>query len=476
MTQASQGTASSRSEERWFLLRVLLLVIGLIAGFFIILALRSQKDLSKYPHARLPDGTWLIIRQINVGTDHSIEVPYPFKRRFRTGQRSYLQTLSTSTDRMGIWMMRLDDQGEALDLDWFKAVEAQVDDPRVIKPRHYQRRYNRTNNSSGDSTGMEGFSKAEPFGSRTLMDIDLVHFDLPMIRPQAESITLKIYDGSGIVVTQLKFAPPPLPTQSVENWSPDPLPATQSDGDVSVTLTGVDFRQESHQPGMTVLPQLKFEHRGQPSVTWGSICRLKDPAGNSVDSWNCDLPPGESAWKLTLSASQLPNGRFQADERLILPAKSLAPDGQLKMLSESYDINGLSVSLIGLGGQGPVSFELPGSRNQYETAEFEQGQMNHGWSTNCQANRCKVSFSTGCPFLITRRSKSDSSRVMQLLIRDQNGKSLSSFLTSTIDQLSFHFFELKPETESIELEFIVQKERHFEFIITPPRSDDIKSQ
>ncbi len=476
MTSIPTEQISSKREERWFAARLLFLFVAVVAGLFGLISLRGNITSSKYPRVKLPDGSWLVARQVTVGKVHAIEIPYPLDVQFRRWQPSYKQPHMTSEDRTVVWLMRENDRGEKLDLDWLKRVEIDVGDPRPFTPHQYHRQNIQSNSGSGSGTGSSGFSDAKPFAAATPMEIALIHFDFPLLRPRDTKMVVKVFDGSDTLIAELPLPYIPPPSLSTVQWEPDPLPASRMDVNLTVTLNSVDFFATSENNGVYVSPRLTYEHDGMTSTTWGSSEIFHDLLGNQSYAWNCDLSPAESAWKMTLRMSQHTNGRFLPEETKKLPSRPLTPARQLDAVSETYKVNGHSVSIVGMGGQGPLDFTLRNSNARFKTGEYQPQQYGTGMSSRCSNNQCDVEFSSGLPFLITSDSLGQQDSYVTIVFRDQDGEILPQRGSSGTQGLLFWFFDPKPTSTSVEIEIIVQKYRHAEFLIAPPKPDEIKKR
>jgi hypothetical protein len=473
---SASAEASSKREERWFAARLLFLFVAVVAGFFGLMSLRTNTTSSKYPRVKLPDGSWLVARQVTAGKIHAIEIPYPLGVQFRRWQQSYKQPHMTSEDRTVVWLMRENNRGEWLDLDWLKRVEIDVGDPRPFTPRQYHRQNVQSHSSGGSGTGSTGFSDAKPFAAATPMEIALIHFDFPLLRPRDAKMIVKVFDGSDTLIAELPLPYIPPPSLSTEQWEPDPLPASRTDGNMTVTLNGVDFFATSENDGVYVSPRLTYEHDGAASTTWGATEVFHDLLGNQSYAWNCDLSTAESAWKMKLRISQRPEGRFLPEETKKLPARLLTPARQLDVVAETHKVNGLAVSIVGMGGQGPLDFTLPKLNSRFKTGEYQPQQYGTGMSSRCSNNQCDVEFSSGQPFLITSDSLGQQDSYVTIIFRDQNGELLPQRGSTGTQGLMFWFFDPKPTSTSVEIEIIVQKYRQAEFLIAPPKPDEIKKR
>lgn len=476
MTTVTAESQTGRREELWFVARLFVWLLLAVACFFGLMQFRAQFYSPGQFKAKLPDGTWIVVRGISIGTAHSVDVPYPLDVQLRRMQRRYNESHTTSMDRLVMWVTRENDRGAKLDLDWFLRAELDVGDPAKVKPEQYHRQVIQSYSSSGSGAGRTGFGDAKPFGSMTKVDTALIRFAFPLIRPRQGQMRLNVVDGAGTTVATVSIPFQPLPGLSAEIWQPDPLPASRTDGNVTVTLDAVKFYDNPEYGGVSVVPQLSFVHDGQPSKTWAATHELVDLLGNRSQTWNCDLSPTEPAWKLRLTMAQMANGRFTPAESIRLPLRPLAPKGQFVLAGESYTVNGEKVSLIGSGGPGPLEFQLPNSSSEFKTSAYRPGQTSFGTSSRCGNSKCKVEFSSGNPFLITTDLSGQRDAKVEVVLRDQAGEQLTQRMTSSAEGFRFWFFEPKPTSTSVEVELIVQQQRHAEFLISPPKPDEIQKR
>lgn len=472
----TRDATSGKSEERWFLIRLVVLFALAVMVFGLLVSLRGGFLAAKFPRAQLPDGTWLVARSVSVGTRHAVEVPFPRHVQYSRWQRNFLDSTTTQTERMVIWLTRENDKGQMLDLDWFGRCELVYTDQLRVGPRQYHKQIVQNNGSSGNGTGERGYGDAKPFGSsKQVMDAAVVRFELPLQRPRDGKMTLAVYDGAKNVVAQLELPVPDLPGRSFDVWQPDPLPATRTVGDLTVTLTSIKRYRDPDSIFISVMPYLQYSIEGKPAGSWSAIHELTDALGNSCQSWNSDLSPLETAWKLKLTMSQMTSGQFSPKETLKLPLKSFASTGQLLLLSETHTVNQSAVTVIGLGGAGPIEFTLPNSNSQFKTGAYNPGSHGFGMSTSCRNSQCDVSISSGAPFVVTSARPAPDSSV-QLVIRDQSGEVLNKNSQGSVEGLTFWFFEPKPTSTQIEIQIIAQKLRYAEFLIAPPTSMEVEGR
>ena len=463
----------ARREERRFLLRLIVLIAAGIGVFVLLTMFRGSGGNSQFPRVQLADGTWLVVRGVTTGTKHSIEIPYPFEIQLSRWTRSYTNDRSTDSNRMMIWVTHENHRGEVLGLDWFARCQLVTGDGEQTNPREYHRQVIQGAGSTGAGVGSTGFSDATKYSPSKPLQMAIVNLNLPLQRPREGMMTLDVFDASGQIVAQLKLPYPAISEPIPDDWEPDPLPATRTVGDLTVTLDSVKYSSYPGQSNLSVQPQLKFLHGGQPSTTWSGSPQISDPLGNSCSAWDCDLPRSEKAWKLKVSLAQSASGRFLPSESRRLPLIPLTPAKQLKLLTKTETVNDVPVSIVGMGGAGPFEFTLPQSFSHFKSGEYKPGQYGAGISTRCSGTRCDVDLTSGHPFVVTGDPTPGQGEVVELVFRDQAGELLKRYGLSGTDGVRFWYFEPAPTTTDIEIEIICQKLRTVEFLIQPPKPEDI---
>jgi hypothetical protein len=140
--------------------------------------------------------------------------------------------------------------------------------------------------------------------------------------------------------------------KTFSQWAPDPLPNTQSDGDLSVTLNKLTIAPSPYNRGGN-LPkndpankgvQVDFDvqQNGHAATNWNAVqVETSDATGNDVRGWinnfrqNGDTPnyfyqpglwPNESAWKVRLEFSR--SSGFNDDELLTFTNVPVKPGNE----------------------------------------------------------------------------------------------------------------------------------------------------
>lgn len=471
----SPESLPSQSEERRFGLKLAVVLAVLLLVPLIAMVVRSDSQVSQFPRVRLPDGTWLVARAVTVGKNHAVQFRLPMQEQLQRWALARTIQHTSADNRMAIWLTRVNAKGQALDLEWFHKAEIAITDDLTIHADHFHLDHMKTMSSGGSGTGRDGFSDSKSLAaSSQVHSIACARCDFPLLRPREGTFRLKVYDGSRNVVAELDIPYPKLPIEPDDDWELDPLPVSRNDGNLKVTLKRVEFRRSHEQDELRVQPILEFLHDDQPSTTWYSSGMLTDPLGNSAYIWRTDLSTMEPIWKLDLTLSQNPKGRFVPEERGKLPAITIPADGQVTYQSIKQIINGVAIDVIGVIGKGPQKFTLPLTNTTIKTGEYKAGESSTGMSWSNSSNKVEITLYSGHPCVIT--SNSGQGHNVAMLATDQDGESLSTTGWSSGHHMLFWHFEPKQTSKSVTVEFIVEKQRHVQFFIAPPKPEDIKQQ
>src|SRR5262249_16010341 len=152
------------------------------------------------------------------GLTHPLEIPYPFDIQVSRWQRSYTNSHTTDKNRTVVWLTHENSRGEILDLDWFGKCQLVYAEDFRVNPRYYHRQVATANNSSGSGVGSDGYNDAKPFGPSKKLDMAVVNFDLPLLRPREGSMQLDVFDGTGKQIARLNVPYPKVPNMLDEDW------------------------------------------------------------------------------------------------------------------------------------------------------------------------------------------------------------------------------------------------------------------
>jgi hypothetical protein len=172
-------------------------------------------------------------------------------------------------------------------------------------------------------------------GNQIKNGVEIMGFALDAFPRRDRKMILRVADwgnGSGMHIAKGEFVVSNPGPRSFPDWQPDPLPDTQSDGDLDVTLTkcawvaqGFMFGNVTAPPGdsmrKAVAVTFHFEQNGNIATNWQPVAIVtSDATGNhsSLNGWSSShddkgdptmtyqwgLWPEEKAWKLRVEMSR----------------------------------------------------------------------------------------------------------------------------------------------------------------------------
>ena len=159
-------------------------------------------------------------------------------------------------------------------------------------------------------------------------------------------------------------------------WTPDSLPVTRRDSDVSATLTDFvagstrDPKESSYWAGRALTrATFRLEQAGHPHPSWKvQSVIISDATGNtwkpSLEEDSPDLRasgdlgaefigalwPSEPAWKLRVEFSR--TNDFEADELWASPNIPVPAANSVLNLNSRYEVSGIQLNVVAIGGVG----------------------------------------------------------------------------------------------------------------------------
>ena len=240
---------------------------------YIVFAARGDNVLAE---ATLPDGTILRLEQVTFGPKQTLVVQRGSPPLEPAGHQSEPE-ISASAEfgevfpQCGIWLTRRDPQtGEPLDLDWLSHCTA-VDANGWECTSGFAGRCHWSKGSPTSPYQETLFRDKSPFAALPpgqYQEIVVGAF-LPLFTPKDGRFPLRVYNTQGEVVATFDVPYPTAPPERQE-LAPVTLPATQSAGDLTVTLersTGRRNRRmhpcaEKRLPTLKLQPQVTFTWQG----------------------------------------------------------------------------------------------------------------------------------------------------------------------------------------------------------------------
>ncbi|MCH5373320.1 MAG: hypothetical protein JJ992_05050, partial [Planctomycetes bacterium] len=281
-------------------------VLAAVVAGVLMFALRAKdrpvqiRRASSVAQQRLADGSILVLEQVTFGREHHFHDGVrgaPAQGLVEPVSPSEGRTIRTSEDMIVVWFTQWDPTtGKPRDFDWFLRCVALDSHGCEIENRDKGRYAQQRNGSSGEHGGRGPFSRLTggPY------DMILTHFGLPVFRSDGESFTLRLYDKQNRRVADFDVPDPRPVGLTYDEWKPQPLPVTESDGDVSLSLISLTARvSESKQTfdgvsltenRVRLTPLFQTKQAGEPTDDWNSrSLRVFDALGNQASVWDCNL-------------------------------------------------------------------------------------------------------------------------------------------------------------------------------------------
>jgi hypothetical protein len=186
-------------------------------------------------------------------------------------------------------------------------------------------------------------------------------------------------------------APPPVAAR----WVAQPLPITNSMGDVSFSLTQLNVKTNAtshkylgnHGIPVHLVPKYQTTEGGQPSTNWQALeNELYDSSGNFASGMYGDLSclsPREAAWKLRVKFFASESSHAASNTTWTLPGLTVPEHGKFVLLQTARDLQGVPIKAIAFAGAGDFIYSnnIP---TPIPAADVPQGEssLNTSWNNN----------------------------------------------------------------------------------------------
>lgn len=445
--------------------------------------------------AVLSDGSVLVLHDLTDGPQ--LELPLRevswWERLFgtrRTTERFHASNYGNNS--LTLWLARYDAQsGQPLEFDWWSHSIVRTSDGQEIPDQRYALRLTRQTHphtSTSSSSSARPFSTLKP-GSYSHI---LYASQVSRVRSSDGHVEIDIYHADDGHVATLS-APLPVPATGYPAWTPDALPVTKSDGDLAVTLRSItsQLQLDSSSPGRPprhdVDVELAVEQEGELTQQWSSRhTSLADALGNTSGTYDCTLPPGEAAWKVRVQLfrseeAALLQGPLPSDgqstpadpttnsvarlvvEDVPLPDHDPATTPNSTLSGETATINGVTVTLLGVGGPGVSEYTLKtarSGRSSYSAGDGIQTEFRPPDATlSIDNNKRHIAFSIA--------GDTPDQRVVMMLT-DQNGVRLKTDHERRMEEARVMTFEADEWVTAVNVYVTVQRARNVEFTVAPP--------
>jgi WD40 repeat protein len=435
----------------------------------------------------MPDGTLLVLEDVTFGQRHQFQIDLPPPPGFSLFPRPTVRQIDeySNGERTMVWFSRRDlATGRFLDFDWWShsialddhGCEVRDDDAGLRSLSH----------SGGGSTAGTRPLSVRTFGSSPEPQAIIVHSAIRPFRHDGETFTLRLYNFAGDMVGEFDV-PDKNPARGTwPVWTPEPLPAEKSAGDVSVRLSAVtagihvwnrgDGTEEEH---VNIQYPTQVLLNGQPTEDWYvQTSQLYDALGNAASNWDCTLCPEESAWRLWMRLLRKETAEFAAHESWTATPIDLPERDTGAFLQETQQVNGVDVAIIAVGGPGSVTYENIAKRGHSSSSG---GSTSGGKTFSIRADSGSVgaadsgaggnSTRVDCeaPHVALRISGQRPDHDLRLIARDEQGREVKVSGPYNNAEVNFWFLESPADAKQVSLTLIVQEAREVEFFIAPPK-------
>ncbi len=428
------------------------------AGTAMILAPTTSKKFSR--HQILADGSTLMLTHVELGA--RIDHPYFSKgSRVDSRLRAVLPDSFVNQLRLGRWSggFALPAFDGATNLFLHTLHEARNGQSTIA--------INRIQVADDDGSTFDGFFAASTAGSP---GDQLRAWRLYAFPHRSRHLTLRFFycTPDSIWVQAAEMVIPNPARGSYPLWSPEPIPAVRTNGDLVVTLTAFEagapqqdipaVRTSSWNGLPGTRATFAIRQTGKAVAPWQvRWLQLSDPTGNRwrprefVSRVTAEPEPqlsasmvgalwaSEPAWNLRVELSR--TNDFAPNELLALPNISVPESNEVVPLNQSHEINGVAVDVALLAGP---DAQLPQPYSWYH----HEGQMR---------------------FALSVKQEVDDKRLDLVRVQDDRGRSVP------FDELPYYrgytnrVFALipAPDARSLSVTLAVHPSRFVEFLAKP---------
>ena len=268
-------------------------------------------------------------------------------------------------------------------------------------------------------------------------------------------------DGKDAVIGT--FIIPNPATRPFENWTPQPLPQTATNGPLVITAE----RLERHGSGRWQSAGARW--KVESTVPHWKRARVRsstllDATGNDAQ-W---LSPREPAWKVRTTFHRERDDDYQPEERWRLDNITVPAKGQFIALDQTTNI--LGVTIVARVVSPPGTFYITnGIHRALDTNRIENGSSSYSG-----AGVEVKSWGVDKPFVMVEAHDREDGDEVRLRMLDESGRELGDSRNETSNETDstgitryVKRFVIPPETKSLSLEVIINRPLVFEFMVNP---------
>ncbi|HEY3761394.1 MAG TPA: hypothetical protein VGN23_06570 [Verrucomicrobiae bacterium] len=308
--------------------------------------------------------------------------------------------------------------------------------------------------------------------------VELIGFRLDAFPRRSGKIILRIisYGSRGQQLAKGQFTVADPAHGSFPQWPTDPLPNTQTDGDLSVTLNSLDANAKSPYNRYNGIPkndplnkavQVDFdvEQNGKPATNWYPIQLIaSDATGNNATAWinennqgntptytfESTLWPNEPAWKLNVEFSR--RSGFSQDELWNIPNVPVKP-GTQQDAQQFWDYSNQKKPAFAETTINGVHLKV------YPAIEYSNGQGN--WMPGAANKVVTIDFHTDPDI------DSAGMRMTTMEVTDDQGHKLQQWGSGWGSGNYQYSFAVTRAMETMNINVAVHKSRFVEFTVKP---------
>lgn len=246
--------------------------------------------------------------------------------------------------------------------------------------------------------------------------------------------------------------------KATPEWTPDRLPCTKTNGDLTATLIRVSAPAK---------PEIEIRQNGKPAGDWMVKEVEWEDAGGNESAKLCRYEP---AWKARAALFRKPESEFGAEEVWTLKNLKVLGSGETTPLGLSGQAGGMTLQVIAAGGPGryETSNGVFVSNTPWKEGMTEGMSTSSGPSANGQEYVTVQRFGSASFFVLLKASGWAAHRRLFLRVRDDQGRVTTSDQFNGGNDSYVYRFQVAPDAKVIDVDFIVQTGRQFDFLVKPP--------
>jgi hypothetical protein len=274
-------------------------------------------------------------------------------------------------------------------------------------------------------------------------------------------------DSKGAVIASLRVPNPvrgPFP-----EWQPAPMPQTQTNGPVRLTLE----KWEEIEEGQWYYPRLKF-HLQATDPAWTEARERYSTLVDATGNEGSFLSRRERVWKLKTSVFRERPQDFATNEQVILTNIAVPAAGQFVAIDRSVDRDGVGIKVLVLAGAGQFGISNGVTRFMFAPPTGTGSHSTSSWGTNSTE-----SWGIGTPTLLVEARNMQSDDDLQFHVRDDTGQELK-VASYGYDGMNSGARMYKPSftpsdgAKFVTVQIMVNRPLRFEFLVNPADVPDGK--